>query len=166
MDAIAPHDPSKGYNRMKLWVACLLWAIQYYIKMEVVNSNFSDITRIPLIVSSMLFTIIGTARLQFQGIFDPFGKDINYAPHVMGASALICTNALIIFNGQKKIQRFLILESINRVEKEHELQSILFAYEGANVLFQNSSVRFINRSCEKVFVSSSSKLKSDFECSS
>ena len=27
IDAISPLDPSKGYNRMKLWVGCLLWAI-------------------------------------------------------------------------------------------------------------------------------------------
>ena len=100
MDVIAPLDPEKGYNRMKLWTACLIWAMLYYIKLEALNSNFSDVTRIPLIVSSMLFTIAGTARLQFSGTFNPFGKDdgMNFV-HVIGASILICTSILTILNG-------------------------------------------------------------------
>ena len=99
MDVIAPLKPEDGYNRMKLWIACLIWAFQYYIKLEVINSNFSDFTRIPILIGSMLFTIAGTARLQFQGVFDPFGKDVNYAPHVIAVSIVICTNVIIILNG-------------------------------------------------------------------
>lgn len=83
--------------------------------------------------------------------------------YIIGGTFLVWTNTLMVFNGQKRIQTFLISETINRVEKEHELQSILFALEGANVLFQNEgfndSVRFINRPCEKMFVSSKKDLK-------
>lgn len=72
MDVIAPLDPEKGYNRVKLWVGTLVWAFQYYIKLDLVNSNFQDMIRIPLIVSSILMTLIGMARLQFSGTFEPF----------------------------------------------------------------------------------------------
>jgi hypothetical protein len=60
---ISPLDPELGHNRTKLWVGTFGIAYQYYIKLEIVNSNFSDYTRIPIMIFSLFFTLFGIARL-------------------------------------------------------------------------------------------------------
>lgn len=66
---MCPLDPALGYNRVKMWVGTFSLGYNYYIKLEMLNSNFSDFTRIPIMGASLLFMTEGVARLQRSGTF-------------------------------------------------------------------------------------------------
>ena len=53
---------------MKLWVATFAYGYQYYIKLEILNSNFSNYSRIAVMCTSLLFTVIGIVKLQLLEI--------------------------------------------------------------------------------------------------
>jgi len=76
VDLIAPLDPKLGFNRVKLWVGTFTLGYQYFIKLELLNSNFSNYVRIPVMLFSFILTIYGVARLQFSGAFHPLRKDL------------------------------------------------------------------------------------------
>ena len=63
VDLLAPLEPKLGYNRVKLWVGTFGLGYQYYIKLELLNSNFSNYVRIPIMLLSFMLTIYGVARL-------------------------------------------------------------------------------------------------------
>jgi hypothetical protein len=63
VDVLAPRDPRLGYNRVKLWVGTYAIAYQYYIKLEILNSNFTDRLRIPIMLASLILSVYGIARL-------------------------------------------------------------------------------------------------------
>jgi hypothetical protein len=63
IDIIAPLEPELGYNRVKLWVGTFSLGYQYYIKLELLNSNFSNYVRIPIMLASFIVTLYGVARL-------------------------------------------------------------------------------------------------------
>ena len=63
VDVIAPLEIDRGHNRVKLWVGTFMIAYQYYIRLEIMNSNFSEYTRIPIIIGSCILTVYSLARL-------------------------------------------------------------------------------------------------------
>jgi hypothetical protein len=50
-------------------VATFAFGYQYYIKLEIMNSNFSNFSRISIMGTSLLLTTIGIARLQLGNTF-------------------------------------------------------------------------------------------------
>lgn len=67
IDALTPMEQQKGDFMMKLWVATFAYGYQYYIKLEILNSNFSNVSRVAIMCASLLFTVVGVAKLQFLG---------------------------------------------------------------------------------------------------
>jgi hypothetical protein len=68
---------------VKLWIGTFAIAYQYYIRLEIMNSNFSDYTRIPIMLASSILTIYCVARLQFTGYYEILGKDLENMPMVI-----------------------------------------------------------------------------------
>lgn len=91
--------------------------------------------RIPMIITSMLLTSIGIARLQLRGSYLPFTRDFEYLPHITAAIVFMTSLILTMLNDHILTERFLLKETIDRLKKEHELQSILFSFDGANIMF-------------------------------
>ena len=106
---------------MKLWVGTFGIAYQYYIRLEIMNSNFSDYTRIPIMLGSCILTLYSLARLQFHGTYEIFGKDFENMPMILGLGLMQTTNMVVVFDGQKKIQKQLLKETIQRIQKDSEL---------------------------------------------
>ena len=75
-------------------------------------------------------------------------------PMILGMGLMQTANLVVVFNGQKKIQKQLLRETIQRVQKDSELQYILLSLYGGSALFSNDSVRFVNRTFESIFVKS------------
>jgi hypothetical protein len=63
VDLLAPLEPKLGFNRVKLWVGTFGLGYQYYIKLELLNSNFSKYVQMPIMLASFILTIYGVARL-------------------------------------------------------------------------------------------------------
>lgn len=62
-ELISPLNEELGHNRVKLWVGTFTLAYQYYVKLEIINSNFSNYSRVPIMLVSIIFTVYGIVRL-------------------------------------------------------------------------------------------------------
>ena len=121
VDVISPIEHSRGHNRVKIYVGTFGIAYPYYIRLEIMNSNFSDYTRIPIMLGSCILTLYSLARLQFHGKYEILGKDFENLPMILGLGLMQTTNMVVVFDGQKKIQKQLLKETIQRIQKDSEL---------------------------------------------
>jgi hypothetical protein len=76
-----------------------------------VNHNFSDRFRIPIMGASIFFTLFGVVRLQFSGKFRPFPVTSEYSEYlhlIIVLGFLLASFVLIPFKGAKVIQNKLL----------------------------------------------------------
>ena len=79
------------------------------------NSTFSDYTRTPILIFSCILSLYSLVRLQFFGHYEIFGKDFENMPMVLVLGLMQTGNLAVVFDGQKKIQKQLLKETIQRV---------------------------------------------------
>ena len=83
----------------------------------------------------------------------PFGKDAENFPQAIALGGLLISNLMMILNRKKDNFDANLNSQINGIRKDYELQTILFSLEGANIIFREKSVRFINMMSESIFSS-------------
>ena len=83
----------------------------------------------------------------------PFGKDLENLPQAIALGGLMITNFMMILNAKKSNMESKLVSQISGIRKDFELQTILFSLEGANIIFREKSVRFINMISESIFSS-------------
>lgn len=121
IDVLAPRDPKLGFNRVKLWVGTFVIAYQYYVKLEILNANFSNKVRVPIMLCSLCFTVFGIARLQFSGKYEPLEKDSELLWQIIMLGFLMSANMVLVFQGHKKIQAKLLNHTIKMAQNDSEL---------------------------------------------
>ena len=69
----------------------------------------------------------------------------------MALGGLMIANFMMILNAKKSNMDYKLESQILGIRKDYELQTILFSLEGANIIFREKSVRFINMMSESIF---------------
>lgn len=96
---LAPLEPELGYNRVKLWVGTFGLDISYYIKLEILNCNFSNYVRMPVMLASLIMMTYGVVRLLKSGLFLPFGEHAEIIHYILGIGIMFGSNMVVVFNG-------------------------------------------------------------------
>ena len=98
-------------------------------------------------------------RMQNNYVYRPFGKDLENLPQVIALGGLLISNFMMMLNAKKDNMEAYFNYRINVIRKDFELQTILFSIEGANIIFREKSVRFINPICENIFTSCDERIR-------
>jgi hypothetical protein len=70
---------------------------------------------------------------------------------VITLATIMTANFMYILNVNKRNFKSFFKEHMSGIQKDYELQTILFSLEGAIIIFKDKSIRFINGSSENIF---------------